>query len=101
MIQCFMVAEIDDCWHEGGGNNVGAMCLWIHGRDEHDVQPRPMPHLGVMTPAGLFCTDCPASDPPHGYWTKTGEPPKVTLTPSINVNHDEWHGFLTDGVLTP
>lgn len=61
-----------------------------------------MPHLAVMTPAGLACLDCPATkDPPGRYWIRVGEPPRVTVTPSLNIADETWHGWLTDGVLTP
>lgn len=96
-----MVDGVDDCWHEGGAPNVGAMSSWSHPRKEYDTQPRPMPHLAVMTAAGLACLDCPATDPPHGYWTRTGEPPLVTVVPSLNISDEAWHGWLTNGVLTP
>jgi hypothetical protein len=36
-----------------------------------------------------------------GYWTITGEPPNITVTPSINVGPEIWHGFITNGYLTP
>ena len=93
-----------DCWHEGGGQNIGAMAWGRHEIDEHDSDPRPLPHLQVMTPAGLVCLDCPESDPPYGKWTRTGDPPRVSVVPSLNVNEGNpgaWHGYLTDGVLTP
>lgn len=32
-------------------------------------------------------------------WTRTGEPPRVTATPSIN-HVGQYHGWLRDGVLT-
>jgi hypothetical protein len=103
-----MVSSIMDCWIEGGGKNVGAMVWRRHEPDpRHPPAPhgatccRPLPHLGVMTAAGLACLDCPASDPPHGHWTWTGEPPNVTATPSLNVNHEEWHGYLANGELVP
>ena len=37
-----------------------------------------------------------------GYWTVTGIPPLITATPSIfhNAPHG-WHGFITNGELTP
>lgn len=38
-------------------------------------------------------------DGPH--WTVTGEPPAITVTPSINVGPEIWHGWITDGVMTP
>lgn len=92
---CFMVDQFDD-WF-----TPGAMFWRRHTYEEYDRERRPMPHLAVMTPAGIACLDCPATDEPHGYWTRTGVPPLVTVTPSLNINNDEWHGFLTDGVLTP
>ena len=100
-VRCFMVESVWDCWHDGGAMNVGAMTWRQHEIEPYDANPRPMPHLGVMTPAGLVCLDCPDTDPPHGYWTRTGEPPNVTVTPSLNVNNDQWHGFLTNGELVP
>lgn len=34
-----------------------------------------------------------------GGWTRTGEPPRITARPSILTPH--YHGWLTDGVLSP
>lgn len=59
-----------------------------------------MPHLAVMTPAGLVCLDCPSQA--GTYWVRTGEPPAVTVTPSLNVSEGlprAWHGWVTAGVL--
>jgi len=98
---CFMVTELSECWNDGGEENVGAMVWRYHTPDEHDTSCRPFPHLGVMTPAGLVCLDCPESDAPYGKWIRTGEPPMVTVTPSLNVSRGEWHGFLSAGELTP
>lgn len=92
-----MVADRQEAWDAG----VGAMFWRHHEPEPYDHHMRDMPHLAVVTPAGLFCIDCPQTDPPYDYWVRTGEPPHVSVTPSINVNDDEWHGFLTDGVLTP
>lgn len=53
--------------------------------------------------AGVFCLD------QHSFndkgeagagWTVTGEPPNLTVKPSIDAV-GYWHGFLTGGVLTP
>lgn len=37
-------------------------------------------------------------------WKITGEPPEITVTPSINMdpnwNHEGWHGYLTNGELS-
>lgn len=97
-IKCFMVKDFGDLWNEDGSLNVGAMVHrehsteFFHGRDEQ-------PHLIVVTPAGMWCVDCPESDPPHGLWNKIGEPPNLTCTPSININQGQWHGWLRDGEL--
>lgn len=96
-VQCFMVSDVMASFQAG----VGAMCWRYHERSEHDTVPRPMPHLGVQTAAGLVCLDCPESDPPYAYWARAGEPPDVTVTPSLNVNREEWHGWLVAGVLNP
>jgi hypothetical protein len=107
-----MVAGIADAWTGDGmgTQRVGAIFWWSHEtRPERDTSPRPPPHLAVMTPAGIVCLDCPATrGEPGRYWTVTGTPPKVTATPSLDINPQDppndsphWHGFLTDGVLTP
>jgi hypothetical protein len=99
--KCFMVDKVMDAFEEGGEERVGAMMWRTHDLKEYDKNPRPFPHLGVMTKAGLICLDCPETDSPHNYWTRTGEPPNITVTPSLNVNKEQWHGFLTNGVLNP
>lgn len=51
-----------------------------------------------LPPAGgldVWLVDMRASS--GGYWTRTGEIPRVTVTPSILSSH--YHGFLTDGQL--
>ncbi len=76
--------------------------VWrMHEVEDYDTSPRPFPHLGVMTPAGLICLDCPETEPPHGKWDRTGKPPLITVSPSLNVNNEQWHGWLRDGVLEP
>lgn len=53
--------------------------------------------LAVVLPSGEHWTmDCPSRD--GGRWTRTGEPPRVTVRPSIATRN--YHGFLTDGVLS-
>ena len=55
---------------------------------------------GVVTPPGdphdVWIIDSEASS--GGHWTRTGTPPRLTVTPSILM--PRYHGFLTDGVLT-
>lgn len=53
--------------------------------------------LCVMLPDDtVWDIDGPATG--GGRWTRTGDPPVVTVTPSIQ--SVGYHGFLTDGVLT-
>ena len=96
-----MVDSVSECWEDGGSPRVGAMAWWRHNPRPGENQQRPLPHLVVMTPAGLACLDCPTSDNPNSYWTRTGDPPAVTVTPSLNINHEQWHGHVTNGELVP
>lgn len=36
-----------------------------------------------------------------GFWTVQGEPPNLTVSPSINVGDELWHGHIKNGQLTP
>jgi len=54
--------------------------------------------LVVMTPAGEWSIDGPSES--GGYWTRTGEPPRISVQPSIHFP-GKYHGWLTNGVLTP
>lgn len=54
--------------------------------------------------AGLFFTTMRE----HGngaMWDVTGTPPNITVSPSINAGDGpgpgNWHGHITDGVMTP
>lgn len=52
----------------------------------------------VKTPGGSWLVDGPASN--GGRWTRTGDPPKITVHPSISIGKPErYHGWLRDGVL--
>lgn len=62
------------------------------------------PPLVVELPgnAGAFCIDSRAwrDGVPYGNgWTVTGEPPRITLSPSININ-GHYHGWIRDGLIT-
>lgn len=63
----------------------------------------------VMLPNGVaVCVDWHywgrgLDNPGKDGWTVTGDPPNLTVSPSLNINPDSpggWHGFLRDGVLT-
>lgn len=84
-------------YRHGQGMPAGTMIRtwWL---EPNHVGPDGM-SIGVVLPAPsgmMFPMDYPSSD---GGWTRTGVPPKITLSPSIN-HVDVWHGWLRDGVLT-
>lgn len=56
--------------------------------------------ITVKTPAGAWVIDGPSIDQPAQKWARTGEPPKITVRPSIGISSPiRYHAFLTDGVL--
>lgn len=58
----------------------------------------------VVLPNGrVWRTTDPASDPPHALWDVSGEPPAITVRPSINDTSPRggWHGWITNGEMTP
>lgn len=57
--------------------------------------------LVVVTPAGPWIVDGPSmnNDGSRGNpWTRTGEVPKVTVSPSIHIP-GKYHGWLRNGIL--
>jgi hypothetical protein len=53
--------------------------------------------ISVVCPDGaVWCIDDEATS--GGHWTRTGTAPKLTVQPSIQT--PDYHGHLTDGVLT-
>jgi Family of unknown function (DUF6527) len=70
-----------------------------HG-GSHDIEGRgPCWVIRLPGRAWVFHTNMPSSD--GGYWTVTGEPPAISITPSINVGPEIWHGWITNGVMAP
>lgn len=56
--------------------------------------------ITVKTPAGAWVVDGPPVDQPEQKWTRTGEPPKITVRPSIRIGSPvRYCAFLTNGVL--
>jgi hypothetical protein len=88
----------------GGGEHVlrelpaGAMydATWL--LDMPDMRGPDGRSLHVRLPDGFdWGIDCPAKG--GGHWTRSGEAPRITARPSILT--PGYHGWLTDGVLTP
>jgi hypothetical protein len=66
-------------------------------------EPRRKPIIVVLPGQNWFCVDSAAYDEARGYhgegWDVSGEPPNLTVSPSINiVGH--YHGYITNGVIT-
>lgn len=92
--------EPGDMWFGDPGDFLEQDLSNEYRRDWADQRPP----LWVMLPNNTpFLIDCALPDG-HG-WTVTGEPPNLTVHPSINryasATTPGWHGWLRDGVLTP
>jgi len=60
-----------------------------------------LPHIVRLPDGSDFCIDGPCYDngKRYGGWEVTGEPPMVTLSPSINIR-GYYHGWIKDGVIS-
>lgn len=55
--------------------------------------------LFITLPCGSLFPANGHNDHPQGGWVVTGEPPNLTMQPSIRV-HGGWHGYITNGVIS-
>lgn len=83
-------------------DDPGAMWRWPDlDRDGRDAWVIVLPNH-----AGIWWTTYYAdgTDPPR-MWDVTGEPPNITVSPSINAGDGpgdgKWHGHIVNGVMTP
>jgi hypothetical protein len=90
-------------WRYVDGDVPGRECWWI-------ILP-PSPDQGKPGHPGQLSwrTTDKASAPPHQMWNVSGIPPKITVTPSIDIlryvdkngkwvrEGSYWHGFITAG----
>jgi len=80
----------------------GAMWRWPDlDRDGREAWVIVLPNR-----AGIWWTTYLADGPDGGQmWDVTGEPPNITVKPSINAGDGpgvgNWHGWITDGAMTP
>jgi hypothetical protein len=76
--------------------------MWPCAWEQHQLDGR-APCWVVRLPGGGYCwhTNSESTTEGEGLWNVTGEPPNLTVTPSINVGPEIWHGWITDGQLTP
>ena len=80
-------------------HHPGAMWRW----PEHDGDGRDCWVIVLPNCAGAWWTTYKAN--PGGLWVVMGEPPRLTVNPSINAGDGagpgNWHGWIKDGVMTP
>lgn len=90
---------IKDGHIDNWGAEPGMMWHCPSAGRSHDIPGRG-PCWVIRLPNGgyVFHTNMESSD--GGFWTVTGEPPNITVQPSINVGPDIWHGHITDGKFT-
>jgi len=98
--------EIGDCWPapwlvaEGEVRTFFLSDAHLAARAAGAITRAP---LVVRLPGGTdFCVDGPtfsAGQRGTGGWAVTGEPPGLTLAPSINIG-GSYHGWIQGGVIT-
>lgn len=108
-------AKPGDCWRYSEGDAEGRECWWIMLPDTSGDVGTPS-HPGALS----WRTTDRASDPPHEMWNVSGEPPNLTVTPSIDIlrfvrnpayveggdqpmhirEGSYFHGFITNGVIS-
>lgn len=122
--QCFMVEKTGEMeWRDlAGGGRVGNPYYRVVATGEIILVERSLPigamfysdegydikrgvgpdakSLYVVTPGGYWPIDHPSTGDGPG-WTRTGTPPHVTVSPSINfVGQGGYHGWLANGILS-
>lgn len=82
------------------GQTPGDMwpCRW----DTHIIEGRaPCWVIRLPDKAWVWHTNSESSNEGEGLWVVTGEPPNITVTPSINIGPEIWHGWITAGEMLP
>jgi hypothetical protein len=75
--------------------------MWRCHLPEHLVEGRERCWvIRLPDPAHWWHTNGQSSKEGEGFWIVRGEPPKLTVKPSINMV-GSWHGWITDGELSP
>lgn len=106
----WQVNELD--WHEGtGGRFAWGIGSWsgppgaMIRAPWRDVDGRPPAWLVFLPNGTSWCTNDRAVIRDGGkrfgpYWDVTGEPPRITVAPSIDDRGTQpWHGWIRDGQL--
>jgi hypothetical protein len=85
--------QVGDMWRVPKDDFEGRECWYI-------VLPSIGEYASKAGALNTWHTTARSSNDAEGMWEVTGEPPNITVRPSINVMGD-WHGWITDGELVP
>jgi hypothetical protein len=72
---------------------------WCWPIPDNDLPDRKCWAIVLPGRTGIWTTTDRSSDEGNPLWDVTGEPPNLTVKPSIDASPG-WHGHITDGVLT-
>jgi hypothetical protein len=90
--------QVGDMWPAPWLVEQGDKKFWVSTQYERDWEGK-RPPLVVRLPGNVdFCVDQGMLKTRDG-WQVTGSVPRITLSPSINVN-GVYHGWIRDGVIT-
>src|ERR1035437_10626198 len=96
------IIEAPDPFSDRGEWGAAPGDMWLCTWESHVFGNR-APCWVVRLPGEAWCwhTNEPSSAPDGAFWTVTGEPPRITVHPSINVGPEIWHGWIIDGEMNP
>lgn len=93
-----VVDRVDD--QSGYDYEAGDVFACRNYNGSHDVVGRG-PCWVVRLPGGGYLWHTNMASVDGGYWDVTGDVPNISVTPSINVGPEIWHGWITAGSLSP
>ncbi len=85
----FEKAEVGDMWRTPKNDHDGRECWHIR-----------LPDKGVNPNWGNYWYTTAGTQDSNGWnaWEVTGEPPNITVSPSINIlGENGWHGHIKEG----
>lgn len=84
-----------------GWKDLRPGAMWFEDGDPNDLVVKLPSNSEWHVDRGRLMNSQPdrSGKPRLPQWTRTGDPPKITAQPSIN-HQGQYHGWLTDGILT-
>jgi hypothetical protein len=96
----------DDVWPSWWKNPETWGLMWR--TPEYDLPDRESWLIVLPNGAGIWNTtehsslkEKPMGNQAGPLWGVTGTPPGISVTPSIDAGLYGWHGFITNGIMTP